>query len=154
MPRTAEETQHSHRTRKASARYHQGWLGRIRITEFALSRPGRGRRGCSSDSYSRGPPNGHLFSCLFGDMCTISKIHTRIDVRISSVSCNVGDTSTDITHPHPRLTPTGIFLRESRLLRLQILWCHPCQIATLDVHHHARVDGFVDKPPADAASQS
>ena len=73
MPRTAEETQHSHRTRKVSARYHEGWLGRIRITEFALYRPGRGRRGCSSDSYSRGPANGHLFSCLFGDMCTISK---------------------------------------------------------------------------------
>jgi len=43
----------------------------------------------------------------------------------NSVSCNVRDTSTDITHPHPRLT--GIFLRESRLLRLQILGCHPCR---------------------------
>ena len=89
----------------------------------------------------------------FHHLSSVSEVYHRVDERISAIPCRVGDTLTDVAHPLPRLSPTGILRCESSLLRLQFPGCHPCQVASLDVHHHVRVDGSVDEPLADTASQ-
>ena len=76
-------------------------------------------------------PTTELLSNFLDHLSSVSEVHPRVGERISAILCRVGDTPTDVSHPHPRLSQTGILLCESS----------SCQVASLDV------------PLVDAASQ-
>ena len=57
------------------------------------------------------------------------KLNLRKGIR--AISLRITDTASDVPHPHPGLAPTWVLLAEALLSGLQLLRCHPCEVAIL-----------------------